>query len=125
MEEKRLYVSAGETWREDAPQEGAGGALPEILVPVPCPLARSQRPVGAGLTRSAHTLQQPVSDYRFAWKAAARPVCPYLRTRLRTTMMRMTLWTEWTMIPIHALWNRREGYARAKMSSREAGMVHG
>jgi hypothetical protein len=70
MEEKRLYVSAGETWREDAPQEGAGRALPEILVPVLCPLARSQRPVGAGLTRSAHTLQQPVSDYRFAWKGA-------------------------------------------------------
>jgi hypothetical protein len=39
-------------------------------------------------------------------KAAARP---YASTRARTTPMMTTLCAECTMIPIHALWNPREG----------------
>jgi hypothetical protein len=33
----------------------------------------------------------------------------YLSTRARTTAITKTLWSECTMIPIHALWKRRDG----------------
>jgi hypothetical protein len=40
-------------------------------------------------------------------------------------MRTKTLCVECTMIPIQALWKRREGYESAKMSTSEGGMLHG
>ncbi len=40
---------------------------------------------------------------------AMRSFVTYFTTRVRTKMRKKTLSIECTMIPIHALWNRREG----------------